>query len=513
MDRLYKITVVMIAVLLVILGVSLSETTSHASSNHDYVSDMTVDMFDELVNSFKTFPQDFADALKTSYLNWDAVDRVLRKQWAETTSEERQELNNFLNWAYDYCLANDDVFSGALLRLGFFVKDSQSFMARLISYPAKTLRILRDLVGAGFRADGAKENKVYTVPSDFVNNVYDLTVDHKKASDDSLFLIFPSMTWGDVSSYLSVNQGKISAAYPKVTRILQYAWDNVAKSSPNVFYIQTSQSSGDTHLYDMGNVLIYYTYNNYNPPHYEISIPGGVVPRYRYSIKSDGTINCINDDSSRIDYHTGVEMPYFYQNLWLYIGFVTNDGRPIRVWRSQDSYNKSLDWSNGCPYEYLATDSYNNYDSAKDYSFSIQGDYLKDCNISNDYSKVVGDVTTNNDYSDHSVSNITNNYYTDTVGTNMELSDDFKPDDGSGEGDNLPAVGGDTGAFVQQVEDMGNFFPKLLEKLNVFKQFPTEVSNFMDVGLSWIPREDRALITAGIAAFILIGLWKLLWKG
>ena len=217
-------------------------------------------------------------------------------------------------------------------------------------------------------------------------------------------------------------------------------------------------------------------------------------------------------------------IPFNFDGCAFY-GFISDNARPVKVYKSLSLCKAVFDWSDGCPYDYLPSDSYNGYDASKDYSFSIQGDYLSGCDISNDYSNIVENVVNNNDYSDHSVSNVVNNFYYGEVGTegNIQPTVDFRvdPDVGGGDdsgdsgegGGSLIPGGGNTGGFIAQIEEMGSFFPKLLEKLNVFKQFPSEVGGLMDVGLSWIPPEDRALIRAGIGAFILIGLWHLLWKG
>lgn len=507
MEKHSALLPVLLAIIIVLLGLLQTPVECHAASSVDFQSSIS----EEIWPSFCQFVLEMGEMASHSYLDFIDVQTIVGKPYTELTADDWKKINTFLNWAYDYCRSNDRVFSATLLRLGFFVKDLDDFLRNMTLFPLSILENVVALNNDGFSAMGTNDSDKITVSDNFVNNVYNLCSDYQKKSDSEIYYIFPSRTF---SEFYQMAKDTVNNS-----ALLQEVYDFHLSNPSSILNIvfHNSRSRFYVGKFEINEIL----YASMNFP-IVLSVlgdddrspylfPGGSIAGSGISSQYRSIPDLIYD------------IPHFSNGIF-YFGFVTQNARPVKVYKSKNLYEATLDWSDGCPYDYLLSDSYNGYDASKDYSFSIQGDYLSNCDITNDYSNIVENVVNNNDYSDHSVSNVVNNFYYGEVGTegNVQTTDDFRadPDVGggddsgdSGEGGGSLVPGGNTGGFIAQIEEMGSFFPKLLEKLNVFKQFPSEVGGLLDVGLSWIPPEDRALTTAGIAAFILIGLWKLIWKG
>ena len=191
MEKHSALLPVLLAIIIVLLGLLQTPLECHAASSVDFKSSIS----EEIWPSFCQFVLEMGEMASHSYLDFIDVQTIVGKPYTELTSDDWNKINTFLNWAYDYCLSNDRVFSATLLRLGFFVKDLDDFLRNMTLFPLSILKNVVALNNDGFSAMGTNDSDKITVSDDFVDNVYNLCTDYQKKSDSNLYYIYPSMTF------------------------------------------------------------------------------------------------------------------------------------------------------------------------------------------------------------------------------------------------------------------------------------------------------------------------------
>ena len=432
------------------------------------------------------------------------------------------EINPFLNWVRNLLDSSRDLLSVAFKKIGVFYRDLDDYLDFLLTSPEFLPSIGEGLLKIGVRENWQQgslmprpDNDRYTFNNKLLESLYLSSKNYVDEESSDFFILIDTITFEEFYDY--------------VDGLNLYDQSDVPKGGCRVIKSRIQ----DCYDYFNNEDILYFfrlefsTYNGHSYPNFVAAYgcTGDVYAELQvnnvYRQISPNYLSYISFHSNYSSIYTGTGSGVT-KSTTEFLGrtypthFVTKDGRTVLIYKSLSIYNSLHDWSNGCPYSVLTSDSFNSYSSVDDHSFTVLGSVVNDSSVENDYSSIVSNVISGNDYSSSVVNTVINNYYS----TNPVPGEDPSlPDDPNDSGDfSISGFINGLRSFLGGILDLvggllgiiGDLLSGFMAILNNLTSFSDDFGIFLKTGLTFLPEDAIAVIVAGISAVIVISVIRFL---
>lgn len=196
---------------------------------------------------------------------------------------------------------------------------------------------------------------------------------------------------------------------------------------------------------------------------------------------------------------------------------VSNDGTPVKVWKSIDSF-KRYDIGQQ---PYYTSEAWNNYDYSQDNSQTIStstvDNSIKDSNNNTTYNEIVNNTTngmTEKEVADLVETILKNQNNGNGNGNGGNGTGSGGSGSGSGLSDLLAGIGSLFDFFASLIGNIismiSNFLTTLIDSLGTFTSIFDGFSEFLSSAFGFIPKEAIAVIISGVTAIVVLAIIKFL---
>lgn len=514
-EKLMRKTALFMACLTATLSIMLSVPMNARADSQIRAGAKTKfeNMTAEEKEAFKEWVLNYED-VELTYSAWDSlVDdlKTLSDDHAEWTAEQIEAFADGMAGLAEYANAtlgnNGDVISVLLEKLGVYVNGVQFFTQ--LSTPQNLIKMVLNMAKDGLI--GVRNGTNYTISDKFADDLYGIV---GETLGDATLAFIANCIDASFTQYLGYGMQRETATklaqslvshggtYFAFARGYEYRYNE----NPARQVFEYAVSDGDvtfSHDTYRGGVTFYGTNMNFARGYYadNSNIAFSNEKYYVSNYNEDGSIKFnatgVNEAKGTIGADSSV-------TTW--------------VLHFSSDYNTLVSPTlefDGNPYQVYYGQSYANYSTSNDNSFTVSGDYIRTANIANDYGTITNSI--NNDYSSENVTYIVNNYYDTNPVPTSQGGDGEGGDGGDGKNSILAFLDG-LRSFLDSIIELiggildivGDLLRGLLGALSSFTDFKDDFGDFLTENMTFIPAEGVAVIVAGISAMVVIGVIKLI---